>query len=77
MPRFAANLTMLFNEHPFLDRFEVQLGGLARETSPHSPSPPKLAAFTAPSAEAEVRQVAHLVRVAQKDAVGECAAAVD
>ena len=22
MPRFAANLTMLFNEHPFLDRFE-------------------------------------------------------
>ncbi|MFN7571075.1 MAG: hydroxypyruvate isomerase [Betaproteobacteria bacterium] len=23
MPRFAANLTMLFNEHPFLDRFEA------------------------------------------------------
>ena len=22
MPKFAANLTMLFNEHPFLDRFE-------------------------------------------------------
>jgi hydroxypyruvate isomerase len=22
MPRFAANLTMLFNEVPFLDRFE-------------------------------------------------------
>ncbi len=22
MPRFAANLTMLFNEYPFLDRFE-------------------------------------------------------
>ena len=22
MPRFAANLTMLFTEHPFLDRFE-------------------------------------------------------
>ena len=23
MPQFAANLTMLFNEHPFLDRFEA------------------------------------------------------
>jgi hydroxypyruvate isomerase len=23
MPKFAANLTMLFNEHPFLDRFEA------------------------------------------------------
>ena len=23
MPRFAANLTMLFNELPFLDRFEA------------------------------------------------------
>jgi hydroxypyruvate isomerase len=23
MPRFAANLTMMFNEHPFLDRFEA------------------------------------------------------
>ena len=23
MPRFAANLTMLYNEHPFLDRFEA------------------------------------------------------
>jgi hydroxypyruvate isomerase len=23
MPRFAANLTMLFNEHPFLERFEA------------------------------------------------------
>jgi hydroxypyruvate isomerase len=23
MPRFAANLTMMFNEVPFLDRFEA------------------------------------------------------
>ena len=23
MPQFAANLTMLFNEHPFMDRFEI------------------------------------------------------
>ncbi|HEY2978197.1 MAG TPA: TIM barrel protein, partial [Burkholderiaceae bacterium] len=23
MPKFAANLTMLFTEHPFLDRFEA------------------------------------------------------
>src|SRR5690606_11577546 len=23
MPRFAANLTMMFNEHPFLDRFQA------------------------------------------------------
>ena len=23
MPRFAANLTMLFTEQPFLDRFEL------------------------------------------------------
>lgn len=23
MPRFAANLSMMFNEHPFLDRFDA------------------------------------------------------
>lgn len=46
----------------FLDRLEVQLGGLAREASPYNPPPPLLAAFAAPTAEAEVRQVAHRVR---------------
>jgi hypothetical protein len=45
----------------FLDRLEVQLGGLARERSPHDPSPPRLVAFAAPTADAEVRQVAHRV----------------
>ena len=46
----------------FLDRLEVQLGGLAAAASAHHPSPPVLAAFTAPTAEAEIRQVAHRVR---------------
>jgi len=26
MPRFAANLSMLYNEHDFLDRFEAAAG---------------------------------------------------
>ena len=46
----------------FLDRLEVQLGGLAAVASAHDLPPPVLAAFTAPTAEAEIRQVAHRVR---------------
>ena len=29
MPRFAANLTMMFNEVPFLDRFAAAASGAA------------------------------------------------
>ncbi len=30
MPRFAANLSMMFNEVPFLDRFEAAAGPVFR-----------------------------------------------
>jgi len=33
MPRFAANLSMLYNEHAFLDRFIYSLMPLMRKTS--------------------------------------------
>ena len=46
----------------FLGRLEVQLGGLLSAGSPYRPAPPRLTAFTAPTAEAEIRQVAHRVR---------------
>jgi len=41
MPKFAANLTMLFNEVPFLDRFEVlveELQKIVRGQPPLSPA---------------------------------------
>ena len=33
MPQFAANLTMLFTEHPFLDRFEHAAKAGARQSA--------------------------------------------
>ena len=47
MPRFSANLSMLFHEHPFLDRFEAaaQAGFSAVEyISPYEHAPEEIAA---------------------------------
>jgi RecB family exonuclease len=46
----------------FLDRLDVHLGGLARVRSSHEADPATADAFSAPTAEAELRQVAHRVR---------------
>ena len=46
----------------FLNRLDVQLGGFARQQSSRRLPAPRLTAFTAPTAEAEIRQVAHRVR---------------
>ena len=47
MPRFAANLSMLFTEHPFLDRFEraARAGfGAVEFLFPYAPTPGEVAA---------------------------------
>ena len=53
----------------FLDRLDVQLGGLARTVSRYEPPVVTPVAFFAPTVEAEARQVAHRVRLLLDDGV--------